>query len=175
VQKMQRLLSELLELSRIGRMMNPPTSISFETLVKEALDIVQGQLGKRSVTVHVQPGLPVVYVDCPRLIEVVQNLVDNAAKYMGDQPNPQIDIGQRGNENGLPVFFIKDNGIGIAPQYHERVFGLFNKLDAKSEGTGVGLALVRRIIEVHGGRIWVESEAGKGATFLFTLPTGPDA
>jgi signal transduction histidine kinase len=69
---------------------------------------------------------------------------------------------------------LRDNGIGIEPQYHERVFGLFNKLDAETEGTGVGLALVKRIVQVHGGRIWVESEGpGKGATFCFTLPTCP--
>ena len=75
-------------------------------------------------------------------------------------------------ERGNPIFYVKDNGIGIAPEYHERVFGLFNKLDAKTEGTGVGLALVKRIIEIHGGRIWVESELGKGSTFFFTLARG---
>jgi two-component system, chemotaxis family, sensor kinase Cph1 len=81
-----------------------------------------------------------------------------------------IEIGQRGEEQGKPIFYVKDNGMGIAPEYHERIFGLFNKLDAKSEGTGVGLALVKRIIEVHGGRIWVESDTGQGSVFYFTLP-----
>ena len=68
------------------------------------------------------------------------------------------------------IFYVKDNGIGIEPEYHERIFRLFDKLDSTSDGTGVGLALVKRIIEFHGGRIWVESEAGKGAVFYFTLP-----
>ena len=132
--------------------------------------MAHGRLETRGVMVHVEPNLPSVYVDRPRLIEVLQNLLDNAAKYMGDQPNPRIEIGQNGAEQEKPVFYIRDNGMGIAPEYHERIFGLFNKLDSKSEGTGVGLALVKRIIEVHGGRIWVESKVGKGSTFLFTLP-----
>ena len=75
-------------------------------------------------------------------------------------------------ERGNPILYVKDNGIGIAPEYHQRVFGLFNKLDAKTEGTGVGAALVKRIIEIHGGRIWVDSELGKGPTFFFTLARG---
>ncbi|MBL8080316.1 MAG: hypothetical protein JNM55_20265 [Anaerolineales bacterium] len=70
------------------------------------------------------------------------------------------------------MFYVKDNGIGIAPEFHERIFGLFNKLDTQSDGTSIGFALVKRIVEIHGGRIWVESEAGKGAIFHFTLPRG---
>jgi two-component system, chemotaxis family, sensor kinase Cph1 len=111
------------------------------------------------------------------LTSVLQNLIDNAAKYMGSQTAPLIEIGQHAEdaEHGELIFYVKDNGMGIAPEYHEHVFGLFNKLDAKSEGTGVGLALVKRIIEVHGGRIWVESEAGQGSTFYFTLPNPSDS
>lgn len=177
VQKMQKLLNELLELSRIGRMMNAPEAIPFNELVEETISIVQGRLNERGVAVQVHPNLPVVYGDRPRLIEVLQNLIDNAAKYMGDQKSPRIEIGQRGEDadRGLPILFVRDNGMGIDPEHHERVFGLFNKLDAKSEGTGVGLALVKRIIEFHGGRIWIESEAGKGSSFLFTLHGKPEA
>ncbi len=167
---MQRLLNELLELSRIGRMMNDPQELSFNALVKEAMEVVHGRLEGRNITVQIQPNLSSIYGDKPRLIEVLQNLLDNAAKYMGDQPHPYIEIGQRGEENDKPIFYVKDNGIGIAPEHHERIFGLFNKLDVKTEGTGVGLALVKRILEVHNGRIWVQSEPGKGTIFYFTLP-----
>ena len=93
---------------------------------------------------------------------------------MGEQPDPRIEIGLYGEENAKPIFFLRDNGIGIASEYHERIFGLFNKLDPRSDGTGVGLALVKRIIEVHGGRIWVESEPTKGSTFYFSLPANRD-
>jgi signal transduction histidine kinase len=171
---MQRLLDELLELSRIGRLMNPPQIIAFADLVQEALDIVRGRLDAGRVRVTVQPDLPPVYGDRQRLLEVLQNLLDNAAKFMGDQPEPVIEIGCREQE-GKTVFFVRDNGIGIDRRFHNQVFGLFNKLDPHMEGTGVGLALVKRIIEVHGGKIWVESEFGKGATFYFTLGPGRGA
>jgi signal transduction histidine kinase len=168
--KMQRLLNELLELSRIGRLKNEFTYVNFQELASEALELVQGRIMERGITVRIQADLPRVYGDRPRLVEVLQNLLDNAAKFMGDQEQPCIEIGQDGEEDDKPVFFVRDNGMGIAPEHHDRVFGLFNKLDPRSDGTGVGLALVRRILEVHGGRIWIRSEAGKGATFFFTLP-----
>jgi len=168
--KMHKLLTELLELSRVGRLMNQPEDIPFNSLVDDAMDIVYGQIEKLHITVQTQPNLPTIRGDRQRLTEVLQNLIDNAAKYMGGQTEPLIEIGQQGKEDGKPVFFVRDNGIGIAPEYHERIFGLFNKLDPKSDGTGIGLALIQRIIEVHGGRIWVESEPGEGTTFYFTLP-----
>jgi len=168
--KMHALLNDLLELSRVGRMMNEPKIVAFEELVVDAIELNHGRLQERGVDVQLECCLPVVYGDRQRLLEVVQNLIDNAAKYMGNQPQPTIHIGTHTSEDGKPILFVRDNGIGIAPEYHERVFGLFNKLDPKSEGTGVGLALVKRIVEFHGGRIWIESETGKGSTFFFTLP-----
>ena len=170
VNKMHRLLSELLELSRVGRLMNKPEKILFEDLVRDVLELTHGRLESRRVTVQTQPGLPAVYGDRQRLTEFLQNLVDNSAKFMGDQTNPRIEIGVHDGESGEPVFFVKDNGMGISPQYHGKIFGLFDKLDAKTEGTGIGLALVKRIIELHGGHIWVESQEGEGCTFYFTLP-----
>ncbi len=169
VSKMKLLLDELLELSRIGRLMNPPEDVAFEDLINEALKTARGRLEARGVTIDIQPNLPCIHGDRQRLVEVLQNLIDNAAKFMGDQPVPQIEFGCQEREE-TPVFFVKDNGIGIEPRFHEQIFGLFNKLNPSIDGTGVGLALVRRIIEVHGGRIWVESELGRGATFYFTLP-----
>lgn len=170
VNKMERLLNELLSLSRIGRMINEPQEVSFEEIAKEAVGLTQGRLRANKIPVEIEAHLPVVKVDRARIVEVIQNLLDNAAKFMGEQKNPKIIIGVR-KENDACVFFVSDNGIGIDPVYHERVFGLFNKLDPNSEGTGVGLALVKRIIEFHGCKVWVESEgANKGSTFCFTLP-----
>lgn len=168
--KMHTLLNDLLELSRIGRMMNPSEAVALADLLKDALALLQGRLQERRVQIHSPADLPIVFGDRQRLLEVIQNLLDNAIKFMGTQTEPQIEIGTYGQADGMLVIYIRDNGIGIAPQYHERIFGLFNRLDQKVDGTGIGLTLVRRIIETHGGKIWVESEAGQGATFFFTLP-----
>jgi signal transduction histidine kinase len=176
VKKMHTLLGDLLELSRIGRITNPSQTIPFQELAQDALDIVHGQVDARGVTITLRPNLPSVYGDRQRLTEVLQNLIDNAVKFMGDQPNPSIEIGCDGDENGFPIFFVRDNGIGIPQAQCEQIFGLFDKLNPQSEGSGVGLAIVKRIVEVHGGRIWVQSapspkgEAGRGSTFFFTLP-----
>src|SRR5262245_4129146 len=167
---MQRLLNELLELSRIGRVINPLTEVSLSELAQEAVTLVAGQIAARGVQVHIAPDLPIVLGDRPRLLEVLQNLVDNAVKFMGPQPAPRIDIGVR-QEGTETVYYVRDNGVGIAPQYQKQVFDLFERLDTSSDGTGIGLALVKRIIAVHGGRIWVESAGeGCGSTFCFTLP-----
>lgn len=169
-EKMGKLLGEILELSRVGRLFNPPTEVPMEDLVKEALELLSGRIAQHGLEVHISPGLPVLHVDRPRLLEVFQNLIENSMKFMGDQPYPRIEIGAK-KDGDETVFFVRDNGIGINPSYHEKVFGLFNKLDQKTEGTGIGLALVKRIVEVHGGRIWVESEGiGQGSAFCFTLP-----
>ncbi len=170
--KMQRLLNELLELSRIGRQLNPLEDISLTEVAREAVELVTGRIKERGAEVEVASGMPVVCADRVRLLEAYQNLIDNAVKFMGPQPNPRVEIGVEQKE-GEVVCFVRDNGIGIELRYHEKIFGLFDRLDR--EGTGIGLALVKRIVEVHGGRIWVESEGpGRGSTFWFTLHLDTD-
>ncbi len=172
--KMRGLLDDVLELSRIGRAMNPPKQVRLEEVANEAVELLAGRIEQRRVEVTVSPDLPVIHADHSRLLEVLQNLIENSVKYMGDQPEPSIEIGIRQDGNQT-VCLVRDNGIGIEPKHHEKVFEIFDKLDRASEGTGIGLAIARRIIEVHGGQIWVESEgAGKGATFCFTIPAKND-
>ena len=177
---LQQQLDELLELSRIGRVVNPPTAVPFQELVQEAVEMVAGPLEQRGVEVVVQDDLPVVQVDRIRLREVFQNLIENAAKFFEEgQEAPRVEIGLRQGKDvsSEPTYFVRDNGRGIEEKFHEKIFGLFERLDQSIPGTGIGLAVVRRIIEVHGGRIWVESDGpGTGSTFCFTLgkPTFPE-
>lgn len=168
--KMGQLLEELLELSRIGRQINAPENLDLNQLVQEALARVAIQIEKQNVDVRVAPDMPTVFGDPGRLLEVFQNLIDNSIKFMGSQQAPRIEIGAH-RDNGEVHCYVRDNGIGIASEYQARVFELFERLDTRVEGTGVGLALIKRIIEVHGGRIWIESGGdGRGAAFCFTLP-----
>ncbi|GAB1471930.1 PAS domain S-box protein [Chloroflexota bacterium] len=169
VDKMQTLLNELLELSRVGRIVNEPVEEDFGAIVRKALSLLEGTITTNKISVEFVDEGRKIYGDRVRLREVLQNLLENSVKFMGDQPNPEIHIGSIQNEHGVPVFFVKDNGIGVEPQYQDRIFGLFNKLDSTTEGTGIGLTLVKRIIEMHNGSIWVESQPGIGSTFFFTL------
>jgi signal transduction histidine kinase len=167
--KMSRLLDELSELSRVGRKVNPSVEVPLQTVMKEALDLVAGQIAERGAEVRVTAEPILLHGDQPRLVEAFQNLLDNAVKFMGDQAAPRIEIGAEPAGDEI-VLFVRDNGIGIDPRHQAKLFGLFEKLDPHTEGTGLGLALVRRVVEVHGGRIWMESAGpGKGATFRFTL------
>jgi signal transduction histidine kinase len=168
-EKMGRLLNELLELASIGRTTHVAVEVSLQSIVQEALALVAGQIadGNVTVVVTVQPYL--VTGDTERLIEVFQNLLDNASKFMGEQSAPRIEIGVD-SEGPEPVIFVRDNGIGIETLDSSELFGAFKKLDPRAEGSGIGLALVQRIVEMHGGRIRMESAGiGQGATFSFTL------
>jgi PAS domain S-box-containing protein len=163
--KMSRLLDELLDLSRVGRKMNEVVDVTLQDVVHEAMDLVAGRLIQRGVVVAVTEERVLLNGDRTRLVEVFQNLLDNAASFMGGQASPRVEIGVE-REKGEEIIFVRDNGMGIDARHLPKLFGLFEKLDPRAEGTGIGLALVKRIVEVHGGTIWVESEGpGKGSTF----------
>ena len=175
--KMDHLLRDTLELSRVGRITNPPEDVSFKDIVKDALDQISGEIGseEKDIEISLEDSISkskkekIVHVDRERIVEVLTNLISNSIRYIGDQSKPKIEIGYLRDEN---VFFVRDNGIGIPPDQHERVFDLFYKIDKKSEGSGAGLAIIKRIIEVHGGQIGVKSagKKGEGSVFYFTLP-----
>ncbi len=168
-EKMSELLDEILELSRVGRKVSPPEEVSLQTLAAEAIDLVAGPIATRQVEVQVTTDPVLITGDRRRLVEVFQNLIDNAVKFAGQQSLPRIEIGTEENR-GETVFFVRDNGIGIDPRHHNKLFGLFEKLHPGTPGTGIGLAIVKRIVEVHGGRIWAESAGqDQGSSFRFTL------
>lgn len=167
--RMKELLDDLLELSRVGRVANPAEDVPLRDLVEEVAEHISGAIEARGVDLVIAKDLPVVHGDRVRLHEVMQNLIENAVKFMGDQRAPTIEVGVL--RNGETTIFVRDNGLGIDRAYIHKVFGLFERLDRHSPGTGIGLALVKRIVEVHGGRIWVESDGiGHGSTFFLTLP-----
>jgi len=168
-EKMTHLLDDLLSLSRIGRKVNPPEDMTLQAIVREALEMVAGQIAERQVQIQVSDAPVVLHGDRMRLSEVFQNLIDNAIKFMGEQAEPRVEIGMDASGPEI-VLFVRDNGLGIDPRHQSKLFGIFEKLHPGTEGTGMGLAMVKRIIEVHGGRIWVESAGpGQGSTFRFTL------
>jgi PAS domain S-box-containing protein len=168
--KMEEFITSLLELSRIGRIVNPPVIMPLRTLVNDAVETLDTQIREGGVSMIIPDDLPELYGDPARLQQVMTNLIDNAVKFMGDEIAPRIEITayHRGSE---VVVCVTDNGIGIAPENIEKIFSIFTKLNPEIPGSGIGLALVRRIVEVHGGKCWVESAGlGSGSTFCFSLP-----
>jgi PAS domain S-box-containing protein len=166
--RMQRLIQDLLAYSRVTSKKSKQDRIDLNMLLKEVLINLQVSI-KESQAIIKYDKLPIVTGDYTRLVQVFQNLIANAIKFKGDKaPVIHISALRSGQEW---EFLIKDNGIGIDPEYFERIFTIFQRLHAGQTypGTGIGLALCKRIIEAHGGKIWVESEPGKGATFYFTL------
>ncbi len=170
---MQHLLEDLLELSRIGRMFNLPETIPLTDAAREAAERVAERLAESGARVEIAEDMPTIVADRPRILQVLQHLIDNAAKFVGDGADRKIEIGGHVDGDEI-VCFVRDNGIGIDPRFHERVFGLFNRLDKSRGGTGIGLTLVERIMAVHDGRVWVESDGeGHGSAFYIALPPRP--
>ena len=167
--RMLKLLEDLLEFSRIGHTQTTLATIPLQAIILEARDLVTGRIKENNVKLIIEDDLPEVYGDYPRLVEVFQNLIENGCKFMGDQPQPQIVVGAK-REGDKVLCFVRDNGIGIEPKHQDKIFKIFQRLDQSITGTGIGLALVKRIVEYHNGRIWVESEGkNSGSTFYFTL------
>ena len=167
VHRMEALIDGILQYSRAGRMKAKPESIDTGTLVKEVIELMAPP---RDMTVTVAPEMPTVKSEKVPLQQVFMNLIGNAIKHAGaDSPRISIEWEDAGP---FYEFIVRDNGQGIAPQYHERIFGIFQTLEArdKVEGTGIGLSVVQKIVEAKGGRVWVESDVGKGARFRFLWP-----
>jgi PAS domain S-box-containing protein len=168
VGRLQRLLDELFELSRAGRPVGPPVAVPAADLVQDALRLLRG---RRPTGRLKMAELPVVFGDRARLVQVFEKLLDNAVKFSGAAGEPLVSVEAGPPVEGMAVLVVRDNGIGIEPRHHERVFGPFEKLDPRGEGSGVGLAVVRRIVESHGGRVWLESDGiGQGTAACVTLP-----
>jgi PAS domain S-box-containing protein len=167
---LENLISTLLSLSRSGKVVENPARIPFTDLARQAAGMLDATLKERGVTLTIPDSLPVISGDRQRLLQVMINLLDNAVKFMGDQKEPSVVVGVS-DDRETPVFFVKDNGMGIRQEDQSKVFGLFERIHTEIPGTGIGLATVKRIIEAHGGIIHVESDGpGKGTTFRFTLP-----
>jgi len=171
--RMQRLIQDLLAYSRVdtqGQVFEP---VSVEALAGYALDNVRAAVEESRAVVTHDP-LPTVMADERQLLQLLQNLLSNALKFRGEQP-PRVHVSAE-RRGGEWLFSVRDNGIGIDPQYAERIFAVFQRLHTIAEypGTGIGLAICKKIVERHGGRIWVESQPGTGSTFYFTLPSRSD-
>lgn len=169
VGRMRNLIDGLLGLSRIGRVPAEGQIIDTRELVAQLVRQQQAQIDAKGVSVTVDPDLPPLFADRLRVTQLFENLIVNALRYGCGAPRPSIAIGHR-VEAGEVRYFVRDNGVGIAAEHHERVFQLFERLSADRDGTGVGLAIVRKVMEVHQGRAWVESQPGGGATFWIAFP-----
>lgn len=168
--RMSALLTDLLQLSRVGRQQNPSQRVLLTEVLRDALSMVAGQVATSNARLSLPTENVSLFGDRLRLVEVFQNLIDNAIKFSSGAAQPEVAVRVSEIKGKLTVS-VSDNGMGIDPRHRHKLFGLFEKLEPDAAGTGVGLALVKRIIDVHGGEVWIDSDGlGKGATVSFTLP-----
>jgi PAS domain S-box-containing protein len=174
--RLKRLIEELLTLSRVSRQLAPPQRVDTGQVIAAVIDGVRASRDEKSATVEVLDTLPDVSGDPVRLEQIFGNLISNALKF-NDSAEARVTIGVLGATAATATFYVRDNGIGIEPQYHERIFGVFQRLHRREEydGTGAGLAIVKRAVEALGGSVSVESALGSGSTFVVTLPVWDDA
>jgi light-regulated signal transduction histidine kinase (bacteriophytochrome) len=170
--RMQGLIQDLLSYSRAGANEEALRQVSGEDALEKALRNLRAAIGEsKAIVTH--DSLPAIMTDETQLVQVLQNLVGNAIKYRSAEA-PHVHVAAAKNGDQEWIFSVRDNGLGIAPEYFERIFILFQRLHGQKEfeGTGIGLAVCKKIVERLGGRIWVESQPGNGSTFFFTLPSG---
>lgn len=166
---MERLITDLLAFSRVGTRGGAFAPADLNAVLNDALHNLQGSIKSAQATVTCD-SLPALSVDTTQILQLLQNLIGNAIKFRGEPP-PQIHVGAR-QDTDRWVFWVRDNGIGIESQYFERIFQIFQRLHTRKyyPGTGIGLAICKKIVERHGGVIWVESQLGQGSIFYFSIP-----
>ncbi|MFH1752914.1 MAG: ATP-binding protein [Candidatus Omnitrophota bacterium] len=171
--RMNRLIEDLLALSRISRIKNPFEDVNINTVVMEAVKQIEFDIKKNNVDLKIREYLPTIHCDRIKIGAAFLNLINNAVKFSSknNKERPRVEVGYEDDGDSYK-FFVKDNGIGIAPKYHNQIFGIFKRLHSAEEydGTGAGLSIVKRVIDDHNGKLWIESDEGKGATFFFTIP-----
>lgn len=168
---MQHLIDGVLTYSRAGRVAEQAGKSDISQLVAEVWSLLNPP---PNMHITIQPDMPIIYAEPIRLIQLFQNLISNAVKH-NDKADGYIEVFCQDDGN-MWRFGVKDNGPGIAPKHHELVFGIFQTLssgDPNPDSTGIGLALVRKVVELYGGSIWIESDVGQGCTFWFTIPKKP--
>jgi signal transduction histidine kinase len=172
--RMESLVSDLLSLSRAGRVVSTFTEASSLEIARNAASSLRDRVEANGIELVIPDNLPTIYCDAERMYQVFQNLLVNATKFVQGTKNPKIEVAYE-DRGAFHQFSVGDNGIGIDPKHHRSIFEMFRRLEETQdpEGSGLGLTIVDRIISNHGGKVWVESERARGATFYFTLPKTP--
>lgn len=167
-ERMKVLIMDLLDYSRVGSSSEPTTNVNLDELLQEVKKIFNKPIEELKASINIDP-MPVIKGNKTQLFQLFQNIISNAMKYHGQEP-PFIHVKHTEQEENH-LFEIQDNGIGIDPAFHDKIFIIFQRLHTRSDysGTGIGLAICKKIVEKHGGTIWVQSEYGKGSSFFFTI------
>lgn len=173
VSNMEALVEATLQYARAGTVAAVGEKVPFGEIVQGALHQLAGHINSSNTSISLAQGFPTVYVDRVKMVQALTNLIDNCIQYRAEDRPLTIEIGHRASKSEI-TFYVCDNGTGFDPSYAEKIFELFRRVDKRGSGIGAGLAMTKRIIEAHGGRIWAESERGRGTTIYFTLPQAED-
>lgn len=170
--RMQQLLNDLLQFSRVGTRAKPYKKTGLDEVIKASMQNLEQYIDEHDAEISIETDLPDIYIDKVQITQLFQNMIHNAIKFRGDK-QPVVTIGAEEQDQDW-MFWIADNGIGIDQKHQERIFMIFQRLHSRDmyEGSGIGLAICKKIVERHGGSIWLDSEPGQGATFYFTLRKG---